>query len=210
MAGVGGGHPDEARLAAARPSRAAALVAAALEPTVVVPVVLLVVSLRSSASLASGVGWAALAVLFCVVLPYAVLLVLIRRGRVHDRQVVIREQRRGPLLVAIASVLVGVALLAVLGAPREVVALVAAMLAGLGVMSLVSHWYKASFHVATVAGAAVVLGHVLGPWWLVVLAPAVGLVGWARWRAGRHTLPQLLVGLLVGAVTAGVVFPALM
>jgi len=75
------------------------------------------------------------------------------------------------------------------------------MLAGLAAMTTVSHWYKASFHLAVAGGVAVILGLVLG--WLsaVVLLPVL--------RAGRHTVGKAVAGFLVGALAAGVVYPLL-
>ncbi len=202
-------HPDAVRLANARQSRVADAVATATDPALLVIAVLAVVAAKFSASLWWAAAWSVMAALFCVGVPYFVLMLLIGKGHVLDRHVVIREQRRWPLLAALASVVIGLSLLAWLGAPRSVVALVAAMLAGLAAMTTVSHWYKASFHLAVAGGVAVILGLVLG--WLsaVVLLPVLAIIGWARLRAGRHTVGQTVAGFLVGALAAGVVYPPL-
>ncbi len=200
-------HPDVVRLSSARRSRLAELVSRVTEPGLLVPALLVLVAVRAT-GVWPGLAWAALAALFCVGLPYVVLLVLIRRGAVIDRHVVVRDQRRVPLVAAVASVVLGVVLLERLGAPRPVLGLVVSMLAGLVTMTLVSLVHKASFHVAVVSGAAVVLAVVVGPAWGVLLAPAVGVVAWARVRAGRHTVGQAVVGLLVGSTAAALVYPA--
>jgi membrane-associated phospholipid phosphatase len=44
----------------------------------------------------------------------------------------------------------------------------------------------------------------LWPAWL-----AVALVGWSRVRLRDHTVPQVLVGVLLGTLAAGVFFPLL-
>lgn len=202
-------HPDVVRLSAARPSRATDVVALVTHPAVMVVAVLAVVALRSTTQPGWAALWAGLAVLFCVVIPYGVLLVMAAKGHVLDQHLVVREQRRAPLLAALASVVVGLLVLAGLGAPGPVIALVVAMLAGLGAMTIVSHWYKASFHLAVAGGVTVIVGLVLG--WLVVvpLVALVGLIAWARLRAGRHSRGQVLVGLVVGAAAAAIVYPAL-
>jgi len=171
--------------------------------------VLAVVAGKSSPSLLAAVKWSLLAALFTVAIPYSVLLAFVGRGLVMDRHLVIREQRYKPLLAATASVIAGVAVLGRMGAPAAVFALVVAMLAGLTSMGIVTRWYKASFHVAVAAGVATVLVLVLGPQLVLLTAPLIGLLGWARVRAGRHTVAQVLTGLTVGAVVAGVVYPAL-
>jgi len=91
-----------------------------------------------------------------------------------------------------------------LGAPRELVALVAAMGVGLIVSLLVTLLWKISVHVAVVAGAVVILVLVFGPL-LLVLAPLVALVGWARVEVADHTPAQVTAGRGLGATVAAVV-----
>lgn len=177
------------------------------DPAVLVVCLLAVVALHASVSVAAAIGWSLLAILFCVAIPYLVLVLVIGRGLVMDRHVVVREQRRHPLLAALVSLLVGLGLLVWLQAPRELVALVTSMLAGLLVMTVVSHWSKASFHVGVAGGVVAILGLVLGWWTLWLTLPVLALVSWARIRAGRHTAYQVLVGLVIGSASAAVVFP---
>lgn len=202
-------HPDVARLGAARPSRLADAVSAGGDPAYLVILTLVVVALTSAGSIPSALGWVALTSAFCVGLPSVVLRILIARGLVLDRHVVVREQRAVPLLVALVSVSAGLGLLVLLDAPHPLVALVASMLVGAVPMTVVSRWYKASFHTGVAAGTAVVLVLVLGPWLLVPVVPGVAAVGWARIRAGRHTVVQVVLGAVLGGVAAALVFPAL-
>lgn len=182
-------------------------VAAVADPAVVVTLTALLVAVRSATSTSSGLGWAFIATFFCVGLPYIALLVMLRQGAVTDRHLVVREQRRWPLVVAAVSVVTGLLLLLVAGAPRPLVALVAAMVAGLVVMSAVTHWFKASFHTGVVTGSAGVLALVFGPLTLVGMVPLAALVGWARVRSGRHSVGQVFVGGLVGVSSSLLVYP---
>lgn len=204
-----GGHPDVVRLTTARPSRAADLVSRVADPAVLVTLTVLVVAVTSTPGVAPALGWVALTVLFCVGLPTVVLALLVAGGHVLDRHVVVREERRLPLLAALVSVGAGLGLLVALSAPRPLVALVAAMLAGAVPMTVVSHWYKASFHTGVAGGTAVVLTLVAGPWLLVLALPGLVVVGWARVRAGRHTTGQVVLGAVLGCAAAGLVFPFL-
>lgn len=193
------GDVDVQRLDRARPSRAANLVAAVLDPVVVVVLVLSGLAAEAGGSVLVAVGWVALTALFCVVIPYAVLLLLVRSGRVHDRQVVRRDQRTRPMLLAAASTLLGLLVLVRLGAPRTMVAYVVTLLAAMALLLALTRWTKASFHeasaVGSAAGAATLLG---GGWWWALGVAIAALVGWARVRAGRHTLPEVLLGAAVG------------
>lgn len=200
-------HPDVLRVQRARPSRPADVVALAADPALVVSATALLVSLRSAPSLLSGLGWALVATGFCVALPYLALVVMLRRGVVSDRHLLVREQRFWPMGVAGLSVVTGCLLLLLVGAPAPLVALVASMVVGLIVMAGVTRWSKASFHTGVVAGSAGVLGFAFGPLTLALTVPLVALVGWARFRSGRHSVGQVVTGGLVGAVSALLVYP---
>ncbi len=200
-------HPDLLRLRAGRQTRAATTLAHVFDPIVVVVAVLVFVSVLTSSSAAAGLGWAALALLFCAVLPEVALRIWMRRHGIRDRHLVVREHRHVPLVVSGVSVAVGVAVLALAGAPPAVLALVVTILAGVVVMTLATRIAKASFHVGVVASMAVVLVCVVGWRSLLLSIPVLLAVGWARVSAGRHSLPQVVAGLLLGAGSAAVVFP---
>lgn len=199
-------HPDLARLAAARPSRPARVIAAATNPALVIGAITSWVALRSAGSPVAGLAWAASAAVFCVILPYGVLLILLRGGIVADRHVVRREQRLWPSIAALISELLGLGLLGWWGAPRLLLVLMAAQLAGLLAISMITLVTKASLHTATTAGA-LCLGAVLegGLWW-VAAAVLTPLVAWARWRGGRHSLAQVSVGAVIGGLTIATIF----
>jgi hypothetical protein len=169
---------------------------------------LLAVAWHSAATPAEALKWALLAAAFCSLLPMLYILRGVRRGRLTDHHVRVRRQRRGPLLVAVRSVLTGLALLVATGAPRDVVALVGAGAVGLFVAVAITLVWKISVHVAVAAGAVVVLALVFGPA-LLALAPLVALCAWARVAVRDHTHAQVVVGAIVGAAVAGVAFPLL-
>ena len=191
-----------------RRRRLARAVTEVLAPTVVTSALLVAVGWHSAATAPDALGWALVAVLFAAVVPLFYILRGVRRHRLTDHHVRLREQRPAPLLVGVVSVLVGLALLARGGAPRDLVALVGAMSVGLLASLLVTLAWKVSIHTAVVAGAVVVLILVFGPA-LVVFAPAVALVAWARVEVGDHTAPQTLAGAVLGGSIAAVFFSLL-
>lgn len=87
------------------------------------------------------------------------------------------------LTIGIASVLLGLALLAALDAPRELLALVVAMLVGLVAALAVTLVRKISIHTAVAAGAVVILALVVSPT-LLALFILVALIGRARVAVG--------------------------
>lgn len=152
----------------------------------------------------AGIAWSLLGMVFTVVIPAAIVDVGVRQGRYTDHHLSRREQRAVPLGLAAVSVLVGLAVLALAGAPRAIVALQVAVLVTVLVATTVTLWWKVSFHVAVVAAAACVLTLLGGGWWALSWL-AVPVVGWARLRLVAHTLAQVIVGGVLGAGVTGAV-----
>jgi hypothetical protein len=177
---------------------------------VLAPAVLVAVVSPLVAWHAGALGWGLAVAFFAAAVPFAFILRGVRRGTYDNHHVGDRRRRPVILLVAGGSVLGLLGLMLVFGAPRELVALVVAMLAGLALtlgVTVLARW-KVSLHAAVAAGTATTLVLVFGGWllgsWL-----AVALVAWARVRMRDHTVPQVLVGVALGTLAAGAVFPFL-
>lgn len=184
--------------------RLARFVTEIFAPAVWAGVMPIVIALHATGGRTAGLGWGLLAALFSAVVPYGIIWLGVRRGQLTDHHVGRREQRRRPLLLGLASVLAGLAVLALLGAPRELIALVVVMFAvGLG-STVVNHYWKLSVHAAVSAGSVTVLVIVFGPW-LLLGAVVVALIGWSRVRLADHTPAQVLAGTVTGTgLAAGV------
>jgi membrane-associated phospholipid phosphatase len=180
-----------------------------LAPAPVAAGLLAVVSWQSAASLEDALAWAVVASLFASLIPISYVLREIRKHRFSNRHVPVREQRRAPLLVALASVTVGLLTINAMGAPRPLVALIAAMLAGLAVSLVVTLFWKMSIHTAVVSGSVVILAFVFGPV-LLLTAPLVALVAWSRVELGDHTFAQVAGGAGLGALVALTTYPLLL
>ena len=112
-------------------------------PTVYCPALLVAVAASDVPDYGfAALGWGALAGLFVGVLPLAFLKLGARRGRWDTHHVSDRDRRLVPFLFTIASVAVGLTLLAIGSAPRNLIALIIGMFAGLGVMLAVSRCGK--------------------------------------------------------------------
>ncbi|MCD2189693.1 hypothetical protein [Actinomycetospora soli] len=177
-------------------------VSTATSPTLLLAVLYPVVGALAAGP--PGIAWSLLGMVFTVVIPAAIVDVGVRRGRYTDHHLSRREQRAVPLGLAALSVLVGLGVLWLAGAPRAIVALQVAVLATTVVATTVTLWWKVSFHVAVVSAAACVLTLLGGGWWALAWL-AVPLVGWARLRLTAHTLAQVIVGGLLGAGVSGLV-----
>ncbi|MFC5074128.1 phosphatase PAP2 family protein [Kitasatospora cinereorecta] len=166
--------------------------------------ILLIIGWHSTGSL-EGLAWGLLAALFCGGIPFAIILFGVKRGSWTDKHVKVRSQRAVPLTATMVSVLVGILIQVVFDAPRELFALVIAMLVGLAATMAVTVWWKVSVHTAVAGGVATILTLTFGPP-LAALALVVAAIGWSRVQLRDHTVAQTIVGALLGGVAAAVTF----
>lgn len=190
------------------PIRFARLLTEAFAPAVLIAVLLLLVGWQAGAQPGVSRWWGLPAAVFAAGIPMAYVLRGVRAGRLTDHHIPERAHRRGPLLFGMASVAAGTVALVLLGAPRELLALLGAGIAGLLVFAAVTAFWKMSIHAGVAAGTVAVLVALYGP---VALAgaPLVPLIGWSRVRLSAHTCGQVIAGTVTGAVIAGTVFPIL-
>jgi hypothetical protein len=186
-------------------TRVARLLTEVFTPPVLVAVLPIVIGVHSGRTVEAGLAWGLLAALFSAVIPYMMVWYGVRRGRLSDRHIGVREQRTKPLALGLVSVLVGLALLGVFGAPRELIALVVAMFAGGLVATVINHFWKLSVHASVAAGTTVILALAFGPEWLAT-SVVVAAIGWSRVHLRDHTTSQVVAGTVIGAVVSGLVF----
>jgi membrane-associated phospholipid phosphatase len=203
-------RPGDQELARPLPRRlrVARLVGEVLSPPPILAVLALVVAWASSPTPAMAVVWGGIAAVSASVLPYALILRGVRRGRLTDRNISLRQQRVRFAAVAIASILTGLTVLAAFDAPAEMVALQASIAVGVACGWVITLWWKISVHAAIAAGAATVLLLVFGLALLVVW-PLVALIAWSRVQVGDHTPAQVLAGIALGIVVNATIFPLL-
>jgi hypothetical protein len=196
-------------VAASLPLRLARVVTEVLSPAVVVLALSLAVAWHGSGyDLAATVGWALLVAVFYCVVPMVIVVRGARRGRWDGHWVRERERRTVPFLLILVSTLVGLAIMLVGRAPREVLALAWSMVVTLLACLVINRWWKVSVHATVAGGAAATVVLLYGPWYLPLIA-AVALVCWSRVVVEDHTTAQVVVGALLGPLVGGVVFLAL-
>ena len=186
--------------------RIARVITEVFAPVVLTVGLLLVVGASSTDNPLVGLGWGLLAALFVGVIPYAFLLLGVRRGRWTDRHLPVRKQRLIPLLYALASTTLGVATLVGATAPRQLVALVFSGLAGLAVSLCVTLVWKMSIHAAVAGGAAAILALNFGWATFALSLPALAAIVWSRKILRAHNNGQLAAGAAVGALVASATY----
>lgn len=180
--------------------RMARLVTEVMSPVVLIVAVILIVAVHSAGA-SRGLALGLVAVLFAGGIPYAIVLIGVRRGHLTDHHISRREQRPPIMVFALASVLVGLMVLSWLDAPRDLFALLASLVVGNVLALPITSFWKISIHAAAAAATVVSLAILLSPWSLL-LVPLVVLTGWARVEIRDHTPGQVVAGATVGAVVA--------
>ncbi|GGS49953.1 hypothetical protein [Actinokineospora fastidiosa] len=175
-------------------------------PAVVVLVLPMTVAWHATGHVGLTLLWGLEVALFSSVLPMLFIIRGARAGRWDGHHVRDREHRTVPLLVGLASTAVGVAILVLADAPRDVLALSAAMIATLAVCIAVTRFWKISLHAAVSGGAVAMVTLLYGPWSLLLLLAPLALVCWSRVVLGDHTAAQVVAGAITGPLVGGVVF----
>ncbi len=178
-------------------------------PPLLAAVVIGIVGWTSARPHWHGLLWGLVVLVLVCGLPYAVIIRGVRRGTYTDHHLHLRHQRPVPFAIAASIALAGLVVSTIGGAPRPLIALVVASVAGLAATAGASTVWKMSVHSGVTAGSAVVAGIVLGPVGLLCGLVLLGLVGWSRVRLRAHTPAQVIVGAVVGASIAGFFFTLL-
>lgn len=152
-----------------------------------------------------GIVWGVIAGIFSGVLPILWIKWGERRKLWGDRHVRRRQDRLLVIPGIMVSVGSGIAVMMVFDAPRELLALVVAMMAALAVFLLITTVWKISFHTAVPAGAVAVAVLAFG-WWALAAVPLIVMIGWSRLVLSAHTLAQVVAGAAAGAGIAAAVF----
>ncbi|MGX9899349.1 phosphatase PAP2 family protein [Arthrobacter sp. SA17] len=178
--------------------RVAHVVSEVLQPPLVVAVMLLV-SPAGDGGFPGTIWFGALALCFVCVLPFAVVVWLVRQGKITDHHVSNRKQRAPVLMMTAVSVGAGLLVLMSVDAPASVLAMVLTIVGGILVLAVVSLFWKMSGHASAIACSAVIGVQMLGPSGLLLLL-LIPMVGWARVAIGAHTFGQVLAGSLFGGI----------
>jgi len=136
--------------------------------------------------------------LFGSIIPSGLFIYLLKKGTVSDMFASVRQTRMKPLAGTLVSILVGIIILALYGAPGSLISLMACLFINTSVMMLITRVWKISFHAAGVACTVTFLVQQLGigmaPFFLLIFP-----VGWARLKLGQHDLKEIASGAFLGA-----------
>lgn len=163
---------------------------------------------HESGNAAYAFRWAIFSFIFLVMIGVFVVFE-VRRHVFSDLDVSKREQR--PLFfvyVAFVSLLYLVSLYLLRG-PEVLSIAVGGILGSAVVLGLVTHYIKASLHVATISAFFTVLALLYGGFyffWLLMIP----IVAWSRIKIKRHTVSEAIVGCIMGIMLTLIVYFSVM
>jgi hypothetical protein len=170
-----------------------------ISPHIVGVVITAVVAIRFGDDPLEMLWWLLILVPIVVLPPLLYILWLVHAGKLEDIYMPDRSTRLRPLTVMMGWIFLCLLLIRYWEAPAIVEAFFLSAFVLIGILSLVTLFWKISFHGATISAAATATVMMAGSWaWPVFLL--VPLVGWARIRLERHTLRQVFYGSLIGAL----------
>lgn len=146
--------------------------------------------------------WAAFYILCVILLPAGYVIWLVQQEKVTDFDLLLREQRLHPLLVAVISAFLAWLVLWFGSAPRLLLLLTGSAWIHLALLLVITLRWKISAHCATAAAFVTFIlalfGTIATP--LIVVLP---LIAWSRLRLRRHDLAQTIAGTFLGSAILG-------
>ncbi len=140
--------------------------------------------------------WAGVYVFLAILTPLLYLVWLVRRGRITDLDVQLREQRTRPLIFTIACAGLAWLVLALGGAPLQMVVVTGGLWLQMAIIFGVTLRWKISMHSAAAAGVAMLVWSLAGT--MLPLLIGVPIIAWSRVRLRRHTVAQTIAGAVLG------------
>lgn len=172
------------------------------------PVILTVAYLAVVSAVASGIDaqqYAAIMIGFFIALPGLAGFIMYLRGRISDLEIRERGEREPILIIGMVASLLGVYALYLLSAPEAIFRLGVLQLLILIIVFWINGFWKISVH-AISWGAALPPIFVFQPILGIVLMPFAFLMSLSRFKLDCHTVPQVVIGFIGGAVVAGALF----
>lgn len=172
------------------------------------PVILTVAYLAVVGAVASGIDaqrYAGIMIGFFIALPGLAGFIMYLRGRISDLEIRERGEREPILIIGMVASLLGVYVLYLASAPEAVFRLGVLQLLTLIVVFWINGFWKISVH-AISWGAALPPIFVFRPVLGIALMPFAFLMSLSRFKLDCHTVPQVVIGFLGGAVMAGALF----
>jgi membrane-associated phospholipid phosphatase len=149
-----------------------------------------------------GLAWAVFYGLLVSLAPILVVLYLLRTGRIKELHMTDKGERHIPYVTAVLSAILAFFIITLFNGPELLRCLALLNTINLAALGLINTRYLISIH-ATGIMATFLLTGIVFSWtlaWLLVF-PLLSAVCYVRLYLKRHTLAQVIAGLVLGAAT---------
>lgn len=143
--------------------------------------------------------WVAIISTFVTILPILAILLLVRLSKVSNLHLHEKDERLLPLCITCISMVLGTIVLYKLEASQKIVWVCLAFIVNSIVFSVITPFWKISFHTSVATGCIIVLVLLIDVkllWLFLVIPP----ITWARVYRKRHTLLQTVAGTVLAII----------
>ncbi len=187
----------------------ARLISDILSPPVIWGFLAFPIAFHEARSLQQALTWALTYTLMVCVIPAIYIGFMVWRGQITDLHMEVRKERIRPFIVSIIGTVLAWALLRWMDAPPLLPFFALVSLVLLGTMLLVTLVWQISMHTMSITCAVVAAGALYGVGPALLLTPLIPVVGAARLKLRRHTLAEVIAGVLLGGAITLVLLIAL-
>lgn len=131
--------------------------------------------------------------------PMLAVAFMLKTGRIGDLHIRDRRERNLPYLITVICAVIATIIAHLFGASQLLRSLLLCSIMGLAALALINLFWQISNHAASIMLATTFAWFSFGPAVALALGPFCCLTVAARLILKRHTVAQLLAGLLVGA-----------
>lgn len=181
------------------------IISALFSPYITALVFIIIITYTYAHDLAQFLPWMVTFLFFAIILPGIYVLWQMEAGKIHDFHISNRQERKVPFLILGASSIIGLIILLLLHAARQVVIVGVAYSLNALVIALITQYWKISVHMvlfSSVVTITVILYGANFGWLYLILIP----LAWSRIHRKHHTLAQVTAGAILAFVLTTAVF----
>jgi len=162
-----------------------------MSPYVVISVFSLITIYHHVVNWIEFANFAGILVVFSILAPLTYVFIAVRRKKITDIHVFLKNQRMTPFIVAIVGSIFTLICFYQYQAPTALIIMAWALIVNGTVFAILSHYWKVSMHTATFASSLTIASMLVSTNWLF-LSPLILLIIWSRLARKKHTFSQLL------------------
>lgn len=182
----------------------ALMISGVFTPPLLAVVVIVGIAWYYAENITEVATWSAIGIGLTIVPPTIYIYIAHKIGKLKDISLSDREERFTPIAVALLGSIVGMLILNKHDAPDGIKIVGYIMLVELGLIMLVSQFWKISVHMITLS-TVVTIFVLLYSKIAIVLYLLIFPVAWARIYRKKHTLMQTIVGTAAGVIIAYII-----